>query len=66
MVNGLQRLKEPWPPTLNPSVNYVSQVHFQSVLCCQHSASHKCVAPFDGKVYHENYMFLDMCHTFMC
>lgn len=63
MVDGYQRLDVPWPPTLSPSINYVPQVHFQSVLCCQHSASHKCIAPFDSNVHHENYVFLDMCHT---
>jgi hypothetical protein len=67
MIDGYQRLNDPWPPTQSPSITYVSQVHFQSVLCFQHSASYKCVAPFDGKVYHGNYMFLNLYHTFiMC
>lgn len=63
MVDGYQKLNDPWPPTLSPSVNCVSQAHFQSVLCCQHSASHKCFAPFDSNVHHENYMLLVMYQT---
>ena len=54
MVDGYQSLDVSLPPTLIPSINYVSELHFQSVLCCQHSASHQYVAPFESNVHHEN------------